>query len=122
MRVNFSPINDQVLVQLDCKKRSALARGINDKPTMLPSGVILAVGRGVFIPGTGFVEPQVRVGDHVCISMEGNWTPLPLSDDPDEVFVSVSESLILGRLQGADHDSPWFKAATDDVSRVVKGR
>ena len=122
MLVKYHPLNDQVLVKLDCKKKSALQRGIVDTPTMLPSGVVVEVGRGMFMPGVGFVETTVKVGDHVAISLEGNWTPLPLSDDKDEVYVSISESLILGRLEGADHDSPWFKAATEDVSRVVKGR
>jgi hypothetical protein len=109
----FQPINDQVLLKMDVKKKSILERGVKDKPTVLPSGHVIRVGRGTFIPGTGFIEPQVQEGEHVAVSMAGEWTNLPLDEDPDEIYISVSESLILGKLEGADKDTRWFKTADD---------
>ena len=108
--VKFYPINDQVLIRLDVKPMSVLEAGITKKPKVLPSGTVLAVGRGVFIPGTGFVETQVKPGDHVAISMGGEWVNLPIAADKDDIHISVSESVILGRIEGADIGSPWWSA------------
>lgn len=123
-RVQFHPMNDQVLLKMDVKKKSILERGVNDRPTVLPSGVVVEVGRGVFVPGVGWIEPQVKPGDHVAVSMDGPWTSLPLSDQPEEIYVAVSESLLLGKLEGADEGSAWFKAgeeAPSAITRVVGG-
>jgi hypothetical protein len=76
--------------------------------------VVMATGRGVFVPGTGFVEVQVKVGDHVAVSTEGSWINLPLSEDKSEVFITVSESIILGKLEGATRDHRWFKKQDTD--------
>lgn len=122
--VTFHPINDQVLIKMDVKRKSVLELGVNDRPEVLPSGIVIAVGRGVFAPGVGWIEPQVKAGDHVAVSMDGPWVNLPLTDRKDgDVHIAVSESLILGKLEGADIGSAWF-AASDEApttaSRVIR--
>lgn len=112
--IGFTPINDNVLVKMDVQEASFLVQHLDDRPTVVPSGVVVAIGRGVFIPGTGFVETQVKPGDHVAISTEGLWVNLPLSEDKNEIFVCVSESIILGKLEGATRDRRWFKKQESD--------
>lgn len=107
--IKFAPLNDQVLLRMDVIKTSILERGLNDRPYVLPSGVVIATGRGVFVPGTGFVEVQVKPGDHVAVSTEGSWVNLPLSEDKEEVYVVVSESLLLGKLEGCTPETRWWK-------------
>jgi hypothetical protein len=110
--VGFTPANDQVLLKMDVKKRSVL-EVLKEKPTVLPSGVVVAVGKGVFI-GTGWAGSQFEPGDHVAVSLDGGWLPLPLTDRKDEeVFFTISESMILGKLHNADEGSPWFTAADE---------
>jgi len=123
-RVQFHPINDQILLRMDVQQKSILERGVNDRPTVLPSGVVVEVGKGVFAPGVGWIEPQVKPGDHVAVSMDGPWTNLPLSEEPEEIYVAVSESLIIGKIEGADKGSAWFKTgdAPSAITRVVGGR
>lgn len=124
--VGFEPLNDQVLVKMDVKKKSSTIitpdSAGGDKPTVIPSGVVVAVGRGVFVPGTGFVENVCKAGDHVAISMEGSWTNVPLSADPNEVFVCVSESLLIGKLTGATQDSAWFKKGDESPTQTLAPR
>lgn len=124
--INFIPINDQVLVKMDIQQRSSAiitpdTHG-GDTPVVIPSGVVVAVGRGVYVPGTGFVENQCKPGDHVAISTEGSWVNLPLSEDKNEVYVTVSESIILGKLEGCTADRRWFKKADTDktLSRLAR--
>lgn len=118
-QINFTPINDQILLKMDVKIRSALELG-NQKPLVIPSGVVVATGRGTFVPGTGFVETQVKPGDHVAVSTEGSWVNLPLSEDKDEVYVCVSESIILGKLEGLTRGMRWFQ--TGDADPVMPPR
>lgn len=111
-RVEFIPANDQVLIRMDTKKRSVL-EVLVEKPTVLPSGIVVAVGKGVFI-GTGWAGSQFEPGDHVAVSLDGGWLPLPLADKKDEeVYFTISESMILGKLKNADQGSPWFTAADE---------
>ena len=117
MTIQFQPINDQVLIKLDSRKRSQFA--IAEKPEFMPSGHVVAVGRGTYVPGTGFVETQVKPGDHVALLMDGTWSRLPIEDDPSVVYVSVSESLILGKLTGADVDSAWFKHSEEAAASLT---
>lgn len=131
--INFIPLNDQVLIKMDIQQRSSAiitpdTHG-GDQPIVIPSGVVVAVGRGVFVPGTGFVENQVKPGDHVAISTEGSWINLPLSEDKNEVYVTVSESLILGKIenpadpaQPLERDRRWFLKADSDktISRLAR--
>lgn len=121
--VQFEPINDQVVVKMDVKKKSAILIDTSARPTVIPSGEVVAVGRGTFVPGTGFVETQVKPGDHVAVSMDGSWVNLPLSDDKEEIFIAVSESLILGKIaKPADMDwakTPWFTMGDDAASQQV---
>lgn len=117
--VRFEPLNDMVQLKMDLKEESVLERGIKDRPTVLPSGTVVAVGRGPFLPGVGWAGPQVAVGDHVAVSTDGAWIPLPLSTDKREVHIAVSESLILGKLFGADRNSAWFKASEDAPQRIA---
>lgn len=117
--VGFSPFNDFVLIRLDTKKRSALELR-REKPKVLPSGIVLAVGRGTFVHGTGFVGSQVEVGDHVAVIPDPTgWFKLPLSEDEDDTFICVSEAQIMGKLEGADAASPWFKTKNDDVNLSI---
>ena len=121
--VQFQPINDQVVVRMDVKKKSAILIDTSSRPTVIPSGVVVAVGRGTFIPGTGFVEAQVKPGDHVAVTMDGTWVNLPLATDQEEIFVAVSESLILGKIEKPDEvewkDTPWFTMGDDSASQAV---
>jgi co-chaperonin GroES (HSP10) len=119
--VGFQPFNDFVLLKLDSKRRSSLEIR-REKPKVLPSGVVLAVGRGTFVHGTGFVGSQVEVGDHVAVIPDPtSWFKLPLSEDEGETFIVVSESQVMGKLDGADHASPWFKTKNDDVDLSIVG-
>jgi hypothetical protein len=36
-------------------------------------------------------------------------------------FIVVSESQVMGKLDGADHASPWFKTKNDDVDLSIVG-
>jgi co-chaperonin GroES (HSP10) len=117
--IKFHPLNDQLLLKMDVRKKSLLEKGINDKPTLLPSGVVIAVGRGVFVPGKGWMEPQVKAGDHVAIILDG--TPMlrmPIDSNEDDIYICVSESLLIGRLEGADEASCWWKAGDSDKLRL----
>jgi co-chaperonin GroES (HSP10) len=107
--IDFQPLNDQVLLRMDVLEASILERGIDDRPMVLPSGRVIAVGRGTFIAGTGFVESQVKPGDHVAVLSDGSWVTLPLSEKKDEVYVTVSESAILGKLSGCEPGTRWWK-------------
>lgn len=117
--IKFHPSNDQTLLKVDVKQPSVIERNVKDKPTMLPSGVVIAVGRGTFIPGTGFVESQFKPGDHVCFMLEGRLERLPIAPEKDEngnhqLFVSISESLIMGKLdfgEESPQESVWFDIA-----------
>lgn len=112
-KIQFRPLNDQVLVKMDMQKKSRLEID-STRPTVLPSGVVVAVGRGTFQPGIGFTEPQVKVGDHVAVSLDGPYAVVPLADkEASEVYIVLSESMVLGLLQGADENSCWFKAADE---------
>ena len=115
--VEFEPMHDQVLLKMDVKKRSILEINSTGRPTVLPSGIVIATGDGIFIPGSGWQPVNVKPGDHVAVSMEGSWVSLPLSSDPDDIYVTVSSSLILGKLKGADAGSAWFAAGDD--ARVI---
>lgn len=106
--VTFLPLNDQILLKLDVKKRSILELK-DSKPTILPSGVVCGVGRGVFVPGKGWLEPQVKIGDHVALILDGAaMLRLPITKDDDEIYISISESQLIGRLEGADEKSCWW--------------
>ena len=122
--VIFHPINDQVLLKMDVRKKSVLEVGLNGRPEVLPSGVVVEVGRGVFAPGVGWIEPQVKAGDHVAVAMDGPWITLPLVDRAEgEVYVTLSESLIIGKLEGADAGSAWCAAAEEApmvASRAIR--
>jgi co-chaperonin GroES (HSP10) len=118
--IKFFPCNDQILIKVDVKQPSVIERNVKDKPTMLPSGVVIAVGRGTFVPGTGFVEPQVQPGDHVCFMLEGRLERLPIAPEKDkdgnhQLFCSISESLIMGKLDFGTEDyeqkfdTIWFQ-------------
>lgn len=124
--IHFEPMNDQVLIRMDVKKKSILEVTNTGKPTVIPSGVVVAAGKGIFIAGTGFIETRVKEGDHVAVSMDGTWVNLPLSDDPEEVYVTVSESLILGKITKPENvewkETPWFKMGDDSASSVVAAR
>ena len=120
MKIQYTPLNDQVLIKMDIKQKSILETGINTRPTVLPSGYVIAVGKGVFLQGVGWAEPQVKPGDHVAVAIEG-WTTLPLAEDANDVYVSVSESVILGKLEGATPDSPWFKLGEDTMGGAAAG-
>ena len=117
--IKFKPCNDQILLKVDVKQPSVIERNVKDKPTMLPSGVVIAVGRGTFIPGTGFVEPQIKPGDHVCFMLEGRLERLPIAPEKDEnknhqLYVSISESLVMGVLdfgEESPEESIWFDIA-----------
>lgn len=113
--VKFHPIGDQVLVRLDVKDPPALAIR-PEKKVVLPSGRVVAVSPRYVVPGVGWVETVVKVGDHVALVLErgGPWRALPLSGKDSEIYVTISESSILGRLQGADETSPWFVDNKDD--------
>lgn len=124
--ITFIPLNDQVLIRMDIQERTSTiitpdTHG-GDTPVVIPSGIVVAVGRGVFVPGTGFVENQCKPGDHVAISTEGSWINLPLSEDKNEVYVTCSESLILGKLENATPAHRWFKKADSDktLSRLAR--
>ena len=103
--VELQPLNDLVLIKVDIKPSIIETT----EPQFSPSGRIVAVGRGVFIPGVGFVPPQVAVGDHVAFSLlEGQPMNVPLNVDPKEFYVVISESLLIGKLTGATPESAWF--------------
>ena len=121
--IKFQPINDQILIKLDVVEPSILERGVDDRPKILPSGTVVAVGRGTFVHGTGFIETQVKAGDRVAVSLTETATNLPLSDEKGQVYVSISESLILGKLDFSayenDGESPWFQAVKKQERRIA---
>ena len=105
---------------MDVKTPSILSRGINDKPTLLPSGTVIASGKGMFIPGVGHVDSQVKAGDHVAIVLAGPLQRMPISDDPNEIFVVISEAQLIGRLGNADVGSPWWKTENEPDKMVLQ--
>lgn len=124
--ISFEPLGDQVLIKLDTlpgsviinPKHAAAAGGV---ATALPSGIVIAVGAGVWVPGSaqGWIPIGVKVGDHVAIDQNQPWHRLPLSNNPDEYYVSVSQGCVMGRLTGASKDSAWFKAKEDERGALV---
>jgi hypothetical protein len=104
--INFQPKGELVLIKLDTKEQSYLARGVggNDGPTVFPSGEVLAIGTLV---------DQVAEGEHVAIDLHGNLHRLPLSPNEDDIYVTCNQDVVLGSLEGATPDSEWFK--TPDV-------
>jgi co-chaperonin GroES (HSP10) len=145
--LKFQPLNDQVLIKMDVKKKSVIVDP-NGKAMIVPSGIVQACGRGIFVQGQ-FIETQVKPGDHVAVSMEGSWTRIPLDDDPNEIYMTVSESLIIGKidllpdqqkeLEARLHESddpkkqdaiireywsntPWFKTADEAAGNAFSRR
>lgn len=110
--IKFTPLNDQILIRMDSRRVSETLHVPGQSQKVLPSGEVLAVGRGV-MTAQGFHGPQVAVGDHVAIDLKGGWRTLPL-DETQEIYVCVSESQVLGKLEGASRDSVWFKALLDE--------
>lgn len=122
--VTMTPLYDHVLVRLDVKQLHALdPRTIRrGKPTVLPSGVVVAVGTGTLVAGIGLVPLQVKVGDHVAFPTSSIPGRLQQLNDPEEriYHVMVRESEITGLLHGATQDSAWFGSGADDTSELLQ--
>lgn len=106
-QVTFVPVNDQVLLALDMKVQTTKLVGI--PPKALPSGRVLAVGKGVFCAGVGYLGSQLQRGDHVSVELRhGMFRTLPLDPAKGQVFIVISESHVLGALGDAGSESAWY--------------
>lgn len=124
--VTLRPRNDQVLVKLDVRTSSVIKIAGPNKGGILPSGKVLAVGPGRFVPGTGEVQPlDIQVGDHVAVELRNGdaWMAVPLSTDEDDLYVLISEMYVTGVLHGAEsRDSVWWKRSSKalDEEKIVR--
>lgn len=115
--IKFTPLNDQILIRLDARRVSETLHVPGQSQKVLPSGEVLAVGRGV-MTAQGFAGPQVAVGDHVAIDLKPGWRTLPL-DKSSEIYIAVSEAQVIGKLEGATRDSAWFAALEERSDLLV---
>lgn len=114
--VTLHPLSDMLLVLMDLQPASPLQPDQKRRKALpFPSGVVVEVGRGVYCPGVGYLESQLRVGDHVALNLTpgGNWRTVPLNPDPAVIYVLCSESLAVGKLEGATPESTWYKKYDD---------
>lgn len=106
-KITLTPANSNVVIRMDSIKASIVA--INpEKPKYYPSGIVVGVGKGLFVPTQGFIGSSFKVGDHVAFDPAAA-RPMPLSPEPEEFYVLVSEDAIFGKLNGAHKESVWFK-------------
>lgn len=112
-KLEFEPINDQVLIKVHTMAASALAPDHLKEAEKLPSGEVIAVGRGVFVNGT-FVESQLKPGDTVMFDLS---QPQPivrvdLTGKDEDFFAVMSEAMILGKIHNLTPKSHWFNKKT----------
>lgn len=125
VRIEFQPKLDKVLIQMDTRGR-AFSKKIfvpgEEGYKVIASGVIIAVGEGVYLNGHGFLGSRFKPGDHVAVNIKGDHNEVPLSNVDMEHFFVFSESDVLGVIApGADCSSdisPWYNPK---IKRVVVG-
>jgi len=105
--IEFQPASDYLLIRVDWVERSALE--LDQDPTLLPSGVVLAVGPGRILASGERLPISYSVGDHVMVRAD-SLCLLPIREDPREVVALVQEDHVLGAMQNAQPGSCWFKA------------
>ncbi len=118
--LNFIPANDLLLVVVDERPKGPI---LTDKPQLLPSGIVLAVGQGIIIPGVGYLGSKFKRGDHISFSpAESGMKALPFhnyGEYRNRTFAVLGEAGVLGTIVGGfDKDSEWF-AATGTIDIVT---
>ena len=109
--IEFEPLNDQVLIKVHVQKKSALELD-GTPPDKLPSGEVVAVGRGTFVDGK-FVEPQVNTGDTVMFDLTaGPIIRVDITGDKEDFYAVMSEAQLLGKMHNMTMESHWFKKAS----------
>lgn len=68
--MNFQPLQDRILVKRAAADEVSeggiiIPDGAKEKPAR---GTVVATGRGRFVPETGFIDLEVKIGDEVLFS------------------------------------------------------
>lgn len=108
--IEFCPSADYLLIRVDWVEQSALS--LHQDPTLLPSGVVVAVGAGRILASGERLPVSFCVGDHVMV-MPDSLCVLPIREDPRDVVALVREDHVLGVMRNAQPGSCWFRARSN---------